>query len=64
VLLHRPPPVGPRQTNGPASHQITPDDTLGFPHFALALSFLIEWKEPRHAARLVLERSREIDGNL
>ena len=35
-----------------------------FPHFAIALSFLVEWKELREAARLVLERSREIDGNL
>ena len=40
------------------------DHALGFPHFAIALSFLIEWKELRYAARLVLERSREIDGNL
>ena len=28
VLLHRPPPVGPRQTNRPASHQIIPDAAL------------------------------------
>ena len=40
------------------------DHALGFPHFAIALSFLVEWKELRYAARLVLERSREIDGNL
>jgi hypothetical protein len=40
------------------------DHALGFRHFAIALSFLIEWKELRYAARLVLERSREIDGNL
>ena len=40
------------------------DHALGFPHFAVALSFLIEWKELRYAARFVLERSREIDGNL
>jgi len=40
------------------------DHALGFPHFAVALSFLIEWKELRYAARLVLERSHEIDGNL
>ena len=40
------------------------DHALRFPHFALALSFFIEWKELRYAARLVLERSREIDGNL
>lgn len=40
------------------------DHALGFPHFAVALSFLVEWKELRNAARLVLERSREIDGNL
>ncbi len=26
------------------------DHALGFPHFALALSFFIEWKELRHAA--------------
>jgi hypothetical protein len=40
------------------------DHALGFPHFAIALSFFIEWKELRHAARLVLERRGEIDGNL
>jgi hypothetical protein len=40
------------------------DHALGFPHFAVALSFLIEWKELRYAARLALERSQEIDGNL
>src|SRR4051794_2767382 len=40
------------------------DHALGFRHFAIALSFLVEWKELRYAARLVLERSREIDGNL
>ena len=40
------------------------EHALGFPHFAIALSFLIEWKELRYAARLVLERSHEIDGNL
>ena len=34
------------------------DHALGFPHFAIALSFFIEWKELRYAARLVLERSR------
>jgi hypothetical protein len=40
------------------------EHALRFPRFAVALSFLIEWKELRYAARLVLERSREIDGNL
>jgi hypothetical protein len=40
------------------------DYALGFPHFTTALSFLIEWREPRYAARLVLERAAEIDGNL
>ena len=40
------------------------DYALAFPHFTIALGFLIEWKELRYAARLVLERSREIDGNL
>jgi hypothetical protein len=40
------------------------EHALGFPRFATALSFLIEWKDLRHAARLVLERSGEIDGNL
>ena len=40
------------------------DHALGFRHFAIALGFLVEWKELRYAARLVLERSREIDGNL
>jgi len=40
------------------------DHALAFPHFSIALGFLVEWREPRHAARLVLERSSEIDGNL
>jgi hypothetical protein len=40
------------------------EHALGFPRFTIALSFLIEWKELRCAARLVLARSREIDGNL
>jgi hypothetical protein len=40
------------------------DHALRFPHFAIALSFFIAWKELRYAARLVLERSAEIDGNL
>jgi hypothetical protein len=40
------------------------DHALSFPHFAIALSFFVEWKELRHAARLVLERNGEIDGNL
>jgi uncharacterized protein DUF6880 len=36
---------------------------LTFPHFATALAFFIDWKEQRYAARLVLERSAESDGN-
>jgi hypothetical protein len=40
------------------------DHALAFPHFTTALRFFIEWKEPRYAARLVLERTSEIDGNL
>jgi hypothetical protein len=40
------------------------DHALAFPRFATALAFFIEWKELRYAARLVLDRSREIDGNL
>jgi len=40
------------------------DHVLAFPHFGTALVFLVEWKAPREAARLVLERSREIDGNM
>ncbi len=40
------------------------DHALTFPHFGMALVFLVEWKALREAARLVLERSREIDGNL
>ncbi len=40
------------------------DHALAFPHFGMALVFLVEWKALREAARLVLERSREIDGNL
>jgi hypothetical protein len=40
------------------------DHALAFPHFTTALRFFVEWKEPRHAARLVLERGGEIDGNL
>jgi hypothetical protein len=39
------------------------DHALTFPHFTTALAFLIEWKEQKYAARLVLERSAEIDGN-
>ncbi|MGE5768781.1 MAG: DUF6880 family protein [Betaproteobacteria bacterium] len=39
------------------------DHALTFPHFTTALAFLIEWKEQRYAARLVLECSAEIDGN-
>jgi hypothetical protein len=40
------------------------EHALAFPHFGMALVFLVEWKALREAARLVLERSREIDGNL
>jgi hypothetical protein len=40
------------------------DYALTFPDFAVALSFFVEWKELRCAARLVTERSPEIDGNL
>jgi len=40
------------------------EHALAFPHFGMALAFLVEWKALREAARLVLERSREIDGNL
>jgi hypothetical protein len=36
---------------------------LTFPDFSTALAFFISWKEPRYAARLVLERSAESDGN-
>lgn len=39
------------------------DYALTFPNFTTALAFLIEWREQRYAARLVLERSAEIDGN-
>ena len=37
---------------------------LAFPHFGMALVFLVDWKALREAARLVLERRGEIDGNL
>jgi hypothetical protein len=40
------------------------DHALAFPRFATALAFFIEWKELRYAARLVVGRSLEIDGNL
>ena len=39
------------------------DHALAFPHFSTALAFFIDWKELRYAARLVLERSTESDGN-
>ena len=39
------------------------DYALTFPDFATALAFFIDWKELRYAARLVLERSAESDGN-
>jgi hypothetical protein len=37
---------------------------LNFRSFSMALHFLHAWPEPRHAARLVLARQAEIDGNL
>ena len=37
---------------------------LNFRSFSMALHFLHAWPEPRHAARLVLTRQVEIDGNL
>jgi hypothetical protein len=37
---------------------------LGFRSFSTALQFFHAWPEPRQAARLVLERHAEIDGNL
>jgi len=37
---------------------------LGFRSFSTALHFLHAWPEPRQAARLVLARHAEIDGNL
>lgn len=40
------------------------DHALAFPHFGMALVFLVEWKALREATRLVLERRGEIDGNL
>src|SRR4051795_6963993 len=40
------------------------EHALAFSHFGIALVFLVNWKALREAARLVLERSREIDGNL
>lgn len=40
------------------------DHALAFSHFEMALVFLVEWKALREAGRLVLGRSREIDGNL
>ena len=40
------------------------EHALAFPHFGMALVFLVEWKGLREAARLVLKRSREINGNL
>ena len=39
------------------------DYALAFPDFTTALAFFIDWKELRYAARLVLERSAESDGN-
>ena len=40
------------------------DHALTFPDFTTALAFFIDWKEQRYAARLVLERSAESDGNV
>ena len=40
------------------------DYALAFPDFTTALAFFIDWKELRYAARLVLERSAESDGNV
>ena len=40
------------------------EHALAFPHFGMALVFLVDWKALREAARLVLERRGEIDGNL
>ena len=40
------------------------EHALAFPHFGMALVFLVNWKALREAARLVLERRGEIDGNL
>jgi len=37
---------------------------LNFRSFSMALHFLHAWPEPRQAARLVLARQAEIDGNL
>ena len=39
------------------------DHALRFPDFSTALAFFISWKALRYAARLVLERSTESDGN-
>lgn len=39
------------------------DYALAFRHFSTALAFFIDWNELRCAARLVLERSAESDGN-
>lgn len=40
------------------------DHALTFPDFSTALAFFIDWNELRYAARLVLERSAESDGNV
>ena len=39
------------------------DYAHAFPDFTTALAFFIDRKELRYAARLVLERSAESDGN-
>ena len=40
------------------------DYALAFPAFTTALAFFIDWKQLRYAARLVLERRVESDGNV
>ena len=40
------------------------DYALAFPDFTTALAFFIDWKQLRYAARLVLERRVESDGNV
>ncbi len=39
------------------------EHALGFPNFSVALYFFHRWPAHRHAARLVLERHGEINGN-
>ncbi len=40
------------------------DHALAFPNFTTALAFFIDWKKLTYAARLVLGRSAESDGNV